>query len=288
MPVLTLLLFVLSQLAPSSGIQANDPAVDGYIWGRDSVVVEGRSASRAGQAPAAPQPSAQSAQVVDTPVCALGAGGACAGGVGCGDEHVLYARSSFTQLAADARRQLDDLAIVCRPPAQESVYELVVAEFYRHTPQVPAPSVFPSTTTLCNLDTVYWSTATNYSIPTSVVGQQVTIFLTPTQWVFDLGETSKTHPSAGKADAKGDAAMLRRTGQEPSRRGYFTHRYAKTTDTANAGQPHQLTVTVTYTATFQIGTGIPETIPGSITGTSPASPLTVKQARAQLVDPHSS
>ncbi|MFK4084281.1 PKD domain-containing protein [Kribbella sp. NPDC020789] len=124
--------------------------------------------------------------------------------------------------------------------------------------------VQPADRTLVNADTIVYADDRGVTrVPLQILGFPVVVEALPTSYTWHFGDgSSKTTDSPGKP--------------YPSKE--ITHKYMKRADV-------RLTVTVNYSARFNVaGTGW-QPVPGTIPVTGPATPLQVREAVPVLVDP---
>jgi hypothetical protein len=122
----------------------------------------------------------------------------------------------------------------------------------------------PSGWTLVNADTVVFTDGAEQVLTTTVLGIAVTIRATPVSFAWDFGDGA-------------DPITTTDPGR-PWPEHTIAHRYL-------AEGTHHITLTTTWTATFQVaGTATWEPVDGTATTTSTSSPLTVYEARSRLVD----
>lgn len=160
----------------------------------------------------------------------------------------------------------------CGLPNQD-VSTLAVREFYETQVKIPAPKVHPAGVTLANYPSVFHTTFRAYEAPTSIQNANVRLKFTPRsfRWNFGDGKTLTTS-DAGKPY---DPVVINRV-EEIERHYKNTHRY----ETTGRFTP---SVTVIINGQFSVDGGSWQDISGFLEATSPVTPVTVKEARAELV-----
>ena len=148
--------------------------------------------------------------------------------------------------------------------ADVDIRAAVSAEFQR-LPLTPSGLSVqpPSGWTLVNADTVVFTDDAEQVLTTTVLGMAVTIRATPARFTWDFGD--------------GGGTLTTTDPGRPWPEHTLSHRYT-------AEGTHQIRLTTTWTATFQVaGTATWEPVDGTATTTSTSPPLTVHEARSRLV-----
>jgi hypothetical protein len=152
-------------------------------------------------------------------------------------------------------------AISCMPNdvADQPVItpELVLRAFRRIPLPEPETHVQPDDTTLVNLETIFYTDAAAFDRSITLLGQRVDLAIEPTsfRWVHGDGTTSTTQ-TAGAAYPSKDVV----------------HRYQHAHTTV---RPH---VEVTWSASYRVGGGPAQTVPGTVTTVGPTTVLRVAEA----------
>lgn len=123
----------------------------------------------------------------------------------------------------------------------------------------------PEDKTLVNLATIFYTEPQPFGRTVTLLGRQVRINATPTSytWHYGDGSTMTTTTPGARYPAKD-----------------VTHEYR------DAHVTVLTSVDVAYTATFRVGGGAQQTIPGSVTIPGPSRPLRISEATAVLSGNH--
>jgi hypothetical protein len=155
---------------------------------------------------------------------------------------------------------LDDPAVAAAVDPAVAIAAMIESEFQRVVVLKGVAEVSPRPDTLVNIPTIFTTDApASYDIPLTLLGQPVTITATARKWTWHFGDgTTATTTSAGT-------------------RGWVEHVYRR-------AAPLGPYVVIEWSGTYRIGGGSPLPISGTATTTGDPTPLTVKQARTELVD----
>lgn len=138
---------------------------------------------------------------------------------------------------------------------------------------IPKPTLGiqpPGGETLVNIETVLAATAEPFSHTVTLLGQQVTLDITPTQFVWSHGDgTTQRTPTGGRPLTPAEAD----SGRIPEEA--ITHVYASKGTAA-------VSVAVIWSATWRLGKGAAQPVPGTVTTQSPVQNLTILEAHPQL------
>jgi hypothetical protein len=151
--------------------------------------------------------------------------------------------------------------------------EMVRQQVVRLLPPVAVGVAPADGPTLVNLETIFWSptAATRQLGPVTILGQSVAITIRFDHATYDYGDgTTATTTSPGTPWTEGACD----TAQCPSLDG---HTYTTPADTVTARS------TITWTATFTVGDGAAQPIPGTIDGPTSAHDLQVLEGRSVIV-----
>ncbi|MGH3426241.1 MAG: hypothetical protein ACRDQZ_01480, partial [Mycobacteriales bacterium] len=163
--------------------------------------------------------------------------------------------------------------VYCAAPPQADVAGRALVEFRQYKPKVPVPTIEPGEWALTNYPSVFSSAVAARDVVVTVVGRRLVLHVRPTNFHWDFGDGATLNTT--KPGNRYDADKID-TVEQLEKFCDVTHRYTAT------GAVHG-SLTVTFDATYSFDGGPPHDIPGSITATSPAFTLDVKQARGQHV-----
>lgn len=183
------------------------------------------------------------------------------------------------QVATDVRGtdRIVDSRTYCDGPDGASVDDLVRVEFYRYKPEIPAPSVQPDGVTLVNIPVVFYSSVGGpRDLPLTLLGHPVVLRVTPVNYHWDFGDKEFKNTSYPGEAVDLDSAE---DWDEVERWADISHRYM-TKGVVEA------TLNVRFKGEYSVDGGPFKTIAGTVNNTSPAVPLQLKEARAELVDPN--
>lgn len=158
------------------------------------------------------------------------------------------------------------------PPQPVVTVASVVATAFQSVP-VPKPVLGvqpPGGETLVNIETVFAADATPFTSTVTLLGQAVTLAITPLSFAWTHGDgTSRTTATGGRplSPAEADRGVVPDTA--------ITHTY-RTPSTVT------VSVAVTWTATWRVGNGPAQPVPGSVTTQSAPQALAVLEAAPQL------
>jgi hypothetical protein len=154
----------------------------------------------------------------------------------------------------------DDPAVAAAIDPAIAIAAMIESEFQRVVVLKGVAEVSPRPDTLVNIPTIFTTDApASYDIPLTLLGQPVTITATARKWTWHFGDgTSGTTTATGT-------------------RGRTEHVYRR-------AAPLGPFVVIDWSGTYRIGGGSPLPINGTATTTGDPTPLTVKQARTELVD----
>lgn len=124
----------------------------------------------------------------------------------------------------------------------------------------------PEDKTLVNFATIFYTEPEPFTRTVTLLGRRVRITATPSSFTWHYGDGTTT--TTGTPGAPYPAMDV-------------THEYVDAHTTVQAS------VDVTYTATFQVGGGAEQTIPGAVTIAGPGAPLRISEATPVLSGDHS-
>jgi hypothetical protein len=155
---------------------------------------------------------------------------------------------------------LDDPAVAAAVDPAVAIAGMIQREFQRVVVLKGVAEVSPRPETLVNIPTIFTTDAPlSYDIPLTLLGQPVTITATARKWSWHFGDgATATTTAAGT-------------------RGRVEHVYRR-------AAPLGPYVVIEWSGTYRIGGGSPLPITGTATTTGDPTPLTVRQARTELVD----
>ena len=155
---------------------------------------------------------------------------------------------------------LDDPAVAAAIDPAVAIAAMIEREFQRVVVLKGVAQVSPRPETLVNIATIFTTDAPgSYDIPLTLLGQPVTITATARRWTWHFGDgTTAATTAAGT-------------------RGRVEHVYRR-------AAPLGPYVVIEWSGTYRIGGGSPLPINGTATTTGDPTPLTVRQARTELVD----
>ena len=272
------ILFVLSALLMPASVGMASSDIGGGVGVNGDIHAKGKAAKRAPSSKKAP--SSKAAPRKEKRVISL----ACADIAV--DENTNYVPGSCQIIFCDDGRPTyatitvhgDEVAVnkSC-VDAQYAQISAQLEQIFQHQVTVTAPRRQPDTdTTLVQWPVVYYSDFVSHDLATTLLGQAVTIRIIPARYTWRFGDgTTKTTTSPGKPVDLDRYA----TPHDIEQHAPISHRYHKC-GTVDA------TVTVTFGGEFSINGGPFYALPGQATVTSPPAPLTLREARAQLIDPH--
>ncbi|MCW2759476.1 MAG: hypothetical protein JWO46_3222 [Nocardioidaceae bacterium] len=150
-------------------------------------------------------------------------------------------------------------------PAAPAVPVVGDAEALHALQEIPLPQLAsqtqPTVKTLVNFDTIFYVEAAQFQRTVTLLGQQVTLDIRPSRFVWSYGDGSvqtTTTPGA-KYPAK-----------------EIVHRYPK----AHLDVAHS--VAITWTARYRVGAGPWQDVPGTVTSQGPATTLHISEATPVL------
>jgi hypothetical protein len=150
--------------------------------------------------------------------------------------------------------------------AAPQVTDAVVLAAFRRIP-LPNSSVSiqpPGGRTLVNFETIYSAAADQFTESVTLLGQEVELEITPTQWTWSFGDgTTLVTDSGGQPWARG---------LEVSEENYVIHRYMQT----DAAAP--VSVDVTWSARWRTGSSNWRQVGETVTMSSPSVDLQVREA----------
>jgi len=197
-----------------------------------------------------------------------GSGQTCSPGK-CPNGRIEYAR-----LTEDTQTNTSGYDFVCGL-SESDPGSLAIDEFYKSTVKVSLPSAAPPAVTLAQFPNIFWSDVKTYEEPTGITVADVRLKFLPVKYVWNFGDgKSMTTTDPGKPY---DPALAKTT-QDAEKNYKNIHRYGMT-GTFN------VTLTVVFNGQYSVNGGDWIDIAGSVQATSPSRPLTVYQARAELVKP---
>ncbi len=181
----------------------------------------------------------------------------------------------YIRIERDSALNPRDVETFCGLPDQ-SIQSLAIQEFHTSTVKVSLPTIAPRTTTLANFPNIYWSEVKAYEEPTDITVANVRLKFIPVKyrWNFGDGKTITTTDPGRPHNPE-----LTKTLRDVDKNYKNTHRYADT-GTFNT------TLTVVFNGQYSVNGGDWTDIAGSIQATSPSHPLTVYEARGELILPH--
>lgn len=147
------------------------------------------------------------------------------------------------------------------PPLPRITGGLVLQAFQR----IPVPHLRsqtqPDNKTLVNFDTIFYVDARQFRRTVTLLGQRVALDITPSTFVWNHGDgtTSTTSQPGARYPAKD-----------------VVHRYQK----AHRTVAHS--VTIVWTARYQVGNGPWQPVPGTVTTSGPATDLRIAEATPVL------
>ena len=192
------------------------------------------------------------------------------------------AKCPISWVTATARRDIVTPIPVClpgatsNPPSEIDVRATIASTVTTAFQSLPIPKPVlgiqpPGGETLVNIDTIYSATARPFSHTMTLLGQQVTLDIAPTRFTWNHGDgTSQVTASGGRpiTPSEAEAGIIPEVA--------IKHLYS-TKGTVN------VSVAVTWSATWRLGNGPTQPVPGTVTTQSPAQRLAILEARPQLV-----
>ena len=180
----------------------------------------------------------------------------------------------YVQTKEDRNGEFQGFDVRCGLP-DNSPQSLAIREFYSTKVTVPTPTIAPKTTTYANFPNIYWSDVKTYEQPTDITAANVRLKLIPVSYRWDFGDgETMTLEDAGKPY---DPALTKTT-YDAEENYDNIHRYREL-------GTFDVTLTVVFHGQYSVNGSAWTNIAGSLTATSPAHPITVREARAQLVVP---
>ncbi len=161
----------------------------------------------------------------------------------------------------------------CAAPGSGDVAGRVLVEFRKYRPEVAAPTIEPGGWALTNYPSVFSSSVVQRDVPLALLGQSLVLRVSPTnyRWNFGDGESLDTT----KPGNRYDPVKINRI-EEIEKFCDVTHRYRSVGWVRGR-------LTVTFGATYSFHGGPFESIPGTISASSPEFAFTVSQARGELI-----
>jgi hypothetical protein len=279
--VLCFLVAILLILPMPESATADDDlsgaSVTGTTDGRSSVKTKARlpetstRSSGGGQPASGPPPK----KITVRPSCAFaeaGADGKIA--ENCQMQQCANGKDQYIQVTEEGNQGVTGAEILCGLPESDPG-SLAIDEFYKSTVKISLPSAAPPAVTLAQFPNIFWSDVKTYEEPTGITVADVRLKFLPVKYVWNFGDgKSMTTTGPGKPY---DPALAKTT-QDAEKNYKNIHRYGMT-GTFN------VTVTVVFNGQYSVNGGDWIDIAGSVQATSPSRPLTVYQARAELVKP---
>jgi len=192
----------------------------------------------------------------------------------CVPDKCANGQDQYIRIVEDLQKGGSTVSLFCGAPKTDPGV-LAVQEFYRAPVKVSVPTVAPQTTTFANFPNIFWSDVQAYEEPTGITVANVRLKFVPVsyRWSFGDGETKTTTDPGKPHDPE-----LTKVIQDIEKNYDHTHRYAQT-------GTFDLKLTVIFNGQYSVNGGGWTDITGSVQATSPAHPLTVKQALGQLIRP---
>ncbi len=268
-------------VTPVGAVRANDAppvGVTGSIEGRTTMHIDAKRPGVPGHASsgrvAAPDEPPRE-RVTVRPTCTVNNNDPNAARYisNCVPDKCVNGKDQYIQITDDLQKGRSSLDILCGIRKNDPGV-LAVSEFYRASPRVSVPLTAPATTTLANFPNIFWSDVAPYEQPTSITVANVRLRLVPARYVWDFGDSeTMITTDAGKPY---DPQLVKTT-QDALKNYTHLHRYT------HLGT-FDLKLTIVFNGQYSINGGAWTDITGSVQATSPTHPLTVKQARGQLIN----
>jgi hypothetical protein len=259
------------------GVGSNGTYVDEPRFGEADVNTEAHVPGKPGQAAYGKRPTSEASlkKITVRPSCAFaeaGADGKIA--ENCQMQQCANGKDQYIQVTEEGDQGVTGAEILCGLPESDPG-SLAIDEFYKSTVEVSVPSAAPPAVTLAQFPNIFWSDVKTYEEPTGITVADVRLKFLPVKYVWNFGDgKSMTTTGPGKPY---DPALAKTT-QDAEKNYKNIHRYGMT-GTFN------VTVTVVFNGQYSVNGGDWIDIAGSVQATSPSRPLTVYQARAELVKP---
>lgn len=152
-------------------------------------------------------------------------------------------------------------------PRQPVTQEIVLRALRRVT--LPEPTLLiqpPGGKTLVNFDTLFRTNAESFTRTVRLLGQRVSLRITPTSFTWVHGDGTQQVTSSPGLKYESERPMT----------DYVRHQYE---DAHVTMRPH---VEVTYSAEFRVGGGAWRDVVGTVTSPGPPAPIKILEARPTL------
>ena len=210
-------------------------------------------------------------EINDYPACGLGGAVACQETLPCGDGGAIH---DSVWIYPDGHTEPGPQICVGgeQPPAPAQVTGVRVLQAFREIP-LPTPTLGtspPDRVTLVNLPTIFYTEAAPFDRQVRVLGRRVALHIAPVGYEWSVGQGGRF-----STDWPGSPYQHGVTPQQDPD-AYVTWSYAH----AELGVPAQ--VEVVWGASWSLDGKPMGRVPGTVTMTSPATMLTVREARGVL------